>query len=50
MGTSLLAGAIFRPEAPYGTYRIGLRILDRPTSSVAETAPVASVTISPNPT
>jgi hypothetical protein len=51
-GSALLAGAIFHPEPPYGTYRIGLRILDPPaTAAVAEalvTRPF-SVTAMPNP-
>jgi hypothetical protein len=51
-GTALLTGAIFHPEAPYGAYRIGLRVLDPPViTSVADSgrSPRLSLAASPNP-
>ena len=53
-GSALLAGAIFHPEPPYGSYRIGFRILDPPaTSAVADAEAMVSrpfsVTAMPNP-
>ena len=50
--SALFTGAVFHPEAPYGTYRITLRVAEPLTSGVAEetaTTRPFSVSALPNP-